>query len=77
MTQEVSVIPYPSRTEHPKHILKKSMTSGDKGEAPDPINRTRPPSFSFILLNTSLSQNAEGVRPEETKMRKTDIMQKA
>jgi len=42
------------------------MTSGDKGEAPDPINRTRPPSFSFILLNTSLSQNAEGVRPEET-----------
>lgn len=42
------------------------MTSGDNGEAPDPIKRTRPPSFSFILLNTSLSQSADGFRPEES-----------
>lgn len=31
------------------------MTLGDKGEAPEAIKRTRPPSFAFILLNTNLS----------------------
>ena len=40
------------------------MTSGDNGEAPDPIKRTRPPSFSFILLNTNLSHIGDGFRPE-------------
>jgi hypothetical protein len=46
------------------YTLKKSMTSGDNGEAPDPIKRTRPPSFSFILLNTNLSHIGDGFRPE-------------
>lgn len=45
------------------YALKKSMTSGDSGEAPDPIKRTLPPSFSFILENTSLSQIGDGFRP--------------
>lgn len=40
------------------------MTSGDKGEAPDPIKRTLPPSFSFILLNTNLSQIGDAFEPE-------------
>lgn len=40
------------------------MTSGDKGEAPETINRTRPPSFSFILLNTNLSHMGDGFLPE-------------
>lgn len=40
------------------------MTSGDKGEAPDAIKRTRPPSFSLILLNTNLSQIGDGFFPE-------------
>lgn len=38
------------------------MTSGDRGEAPDPIKRTRPPSFAFILLNTNLSQIGDDLR---------------
>lgn len=40
------------------------MTSGDRGEAPEPINQTLPPSLSFILLNTNLSQMGDGVLPE-------------
>lgn len=47
------------------YILKKSMTSGDKGEAPEPINRTRPPSFSLILLKTNLSHMGDGFLPEK------------
>lgn len=54
------------KTKKKTYTLKKSMTSGDNGEAPDPIKRTRPPSFSFILLKTSLSQNADGFRPEDS-----------
>ena len=46
------------------YIFKNSMISGDKGEAPDAINRTRPPSFSFILLKTNLSHIGEGFFPE-------------
>lgn len=46
------------------YILKKSMTSGDNGEAPDVINRTCPPSFAFILLKTSLSHIGYGFLPE-------------
>lgn len=49
---------------HMTYTLKKSMTSGDNGEAPDPIKRTLPPSFSFILLNTNLSHIGDGFRPE-------------
>lgn len=40
------------------------MISGDKGEAPDAIKRTRPPSFSFILLKTNLSHIGDGFLPE-------------
>lgn len=39
------------------------MISGDKGEAPEPMKRTRPPIFAFILLNTNLSQIGDGFRP--------------
>lgn len=39
------------------------MTSGDKGEAPEPIKRTLPPSFPLILLNTNLSHMGEGFLP--------------
>lgn len=46
------------------------MTSGDNGEAPEPMKRTRPPSFTFILLNTSLSQIGDALLPEEFKMGK-------
>lgn len=52
------------------YTLKKSMTSGDNGEAPEPMKRTRPPSFTFILLNTSLSQIGDALLPEEFKMGK-------
>lgn len=45
------------------YIFKNSMTSGDKGEAPDTISRTRPPSFSFILLKTNLSHMGDGFLP--------------
>ena len=40
------------------------MTSGDKGEAPDDIKRTRPPSFALILLNINLSHIGDDVEPE-------------
>lgn len=40
------------------------MTSGDKGEAPDTMKRTRPPSLSFILLNTNLSHIGDGFLPK-------------
>ena len=40
------------------------MISGDKGEAPDTMRRTRPPSFSFILLKTNLSHIGDGFLPE-------------
>lgn len=40
------------------------MISGDKGEAPDTIRRTRPPSFAFILLKTNLSHMGDGFLPE-------------
>jgi len=46
------------------YIFKNSMTSGDKGEAPDTIRRTRPPSFSFILLKTNLSHIGDGFLPK-------------
>lgn len=39
------------------------MTSGDKGEAPEHMKRTRPPILALILLNTSLSHKADGLRP--------------
>lgn len=52
-----------SATKTVTYTLKKSITSGDNGEAPDPIKRTLPPSFSFILENTSLSQIGDGFRP--------------
>lgn len=45
------------------YTLIKSKTSPDNGEAPEVINLTRPPSFSFILLNTNLSQIGEGLLP--------------
>lgn len=45
------------------YTLKKSITSGDRGEAPDPRIRTRPPSFSFILLKTNLSQIGDAFLP--------------
>lgn len=54
----------PSKENNSTYILRKSMTTGDKGEAPEHINRTLPPSFSFILLNTNLSQMGDGSRPE-------------
>lgn len=41
------------------------MISGDKGEAPEPKKRTRPPIFAFILLNTNLSQIGDGFRPKQ------------
>lgn len=40
------------------------MTSGDSGEAPDVIKRTRPPSLLLSLLNTSLSHIGDGFLPE-------------
>lgn len=40
------------------------MISGDKGEAPEPMKRTRPPSLSLILLNTNLSHIGDGFLPE-------------
>lgn len=46
------------------YTLKNSITSGDRGEAPDPMIRTRPPSFSLILLKTNLSQIGEAFLPE-------------
>lgn len=49
------------------YIFKNSMTSGDKGEAPDTIRRTRPPSFSFILLKTNLSHIGDGFLPKINK----------
>lgn len=100
MTQEVSVMPYPSDTRQPKqlwsiiilfsqkkkrgkrtknmyvlgivyslkkkktYIFRKSMTSGDKGEAPDVMKRTRPPSLSLILLKTNLSHMGDAFFPE-------------
>ena len=45
------------------HILKKSRTSGEMGDAPDKITRTRPPSAAFTLLKTSRSQMGDGVFP--------------
>lgn len=39
------------------------MTSGDKGEAPEHMKRTRPPILALILLKTSLSHIDEGLRP--------------
>lgn len=45
------------------YTLRKSMTSGDSGDAPEDINRTLPPSLAFILLNTSLSHMGDGVLP--------------
>ena len=45
------------------HILKKSRTSGDIGDAADSISRTRPPSAAFTLLNTRRSHMGEGVCP--------------
>ena len=45
------------------YIFKNSIISGDNGEAPDTIMRTRPPSFSFILLKTNLSQTGDGFLP--------------
>lgn len=41
------------------------MTSGDSGEAPEPMKRTLPPSFALILLNTSLSQICDGFLPRD------------
>ena len=40
------------------------MTSADRGEAPEPMKRTRPPTFALILLKTSLSQIGDGFFPE-------------
>lgn len=45
------------------YTLRKSMTSADKGEAPETIKRTRPPSLSFILLNTNVSHIGDAVLP--------------
>ena len=45
------------------HILKKSRTSGDIGDAPDSIIRTRPPRAAFTLLKTRRSQIGEGDFP--------------
>lgn len=44
------------------------MTSGDNGEAPEPMKRTLPPSFAFILLNTNLSHIGDGFLPEKFKI---------
>lgn len=46
------------------YTLKNSMTSGDNGEAPEVISRTRPPSLSFILLKTNLSHIGDGFLPK-------------
>ena len=46
------------------YILRKSKTSGDIGDAPDVIKRTRPPNFAFILLKTRRSQIGDGVFPD-------------
>lgn len=46
------------------YIFRKSMTSGDKGEAPDVMKRTRPPSLSLILLKTNLSHMGDAFFPE-------------
>lgn len=45
------------------YTLKNSITSGDNGEAPEVKYRTRPPSLSFILLNTNLSHIGDGFLP--------------
>jgi len=50
------------------HIRKKSITSGDNGEAPETIKRTLPPSLAFILLNTNLSQIGDGFFPGKVNM---------
>lgn len=55
------------------YIFKNSMISGDKGEAPDTIRRTRPPSLSFILLNTNLSHIGDGFFPETNENMDVDI----
>lgn len=57
------------------YIFKKSITSEDKGEAPDAIKRTRPPSLAFILLNTNLSHMGDGFLPETFKRDKTSNTQ--
>ena len=40
------------------------MTSGDKGEAPETMERTLPPNIAFILLNTNLSHIGDDFFPE-------------
>lgn len=46
------------------YTRKKSMTSADKGEAPETIQRTLPPSVAVILLNTNLSHIGDDFLPE-------------
>ena len=46
------------------YTLRNSKISGDKGEAPEHMKRTRPPSFSLILLKTNLSHMGDGFLPE-------------
>ena len=48
---EVSVMPYPSMMD-PKHARRNRSTSREMGLAPVVAYRTRPPSFSLILLKT-------------------------
>ncbi len=56
---------HPAHTHTHTHILRKSSTSGEIGDAPEKRHRTRPPNTIFTLLKTNRSQMGDGVFPEK------------